>query len=294
MASRTTDSLLSYQEKQLDELEQNFHRKLEQFGKQVKKTLRAASSHDTSSSFEKRKDKSLKLIEESVEQLSKRMNDVEEKQTKTQNKVKELSGKLCDCRKKIQDDLSEKLNDVHENIQKRLDSDLSKLKETTALNAQKILGLRKLWKLKPRTSQVTTATTSSASSLASASATATSPGRPIQSLSQRLSFTVGADSDNHAPNIVDLKLLPGGLVLVADGNNECVKLFNSQGQFMDSQTLDGKPRRIAVLNPTSTCDWDLALTLAGKYQIVFIKVTQQEISFKVRKHNETIRCTVSI
>ncbi|GFR97840.1 hypothetical protein ElyMa_004486800 [Elysia marginata] len=102
------------------------------------------------------------------------------------------------------------------------------LSETTELNSQKILGLRKLWKLKPRTSQVTTATTSSASSLASASATATSPGGPIQSLRLRSSFSVKADSDVHAPYICDLKLLPGGLVLVADWNNKCVKLFNTQ------------------------------------------------------------------
>ncbi|GFR98751.1 hypothetical protein ElyMa_001026800, partial [Elysia marginata] len=106
------------------------------------------------------------------------------------------------------------------------------LSETTELNSQKILGLRKLWKLKPRTSQVTTATTSSASSLASASATATSPG-PIQSLSQRSSFSVKADSDVDDPFIFDVKLLPGGLVLVADWSNECVKLFNSQNKEIE-------------------------------------------------------------
>ncbi|GFR88920.1 hypothetical protein ElyMa_002529700 [Elysia marginata] len=78
-----------------------------------------------------------------------------------------------------------------------------------------------------QTSQVTKTTTTSVSSLASASSTSTSPG-PIQSLSQRLSFSVEAGSGDHDPYIYDLKLLPGGLVLVADGNNECVKLFNSQ------------------------------------------------------------------
>ncbi|GFS23890.1 hypothetical protein ElyMa_001651300, partial [Elysia marginata] len=157
------------------------------------------------------------------------------------------------------------------------------LSETTELNSQKILGLRKLWKLKPRTSQVTTATTSSASSLASASATATSSGGPLQSLSQRSSFSVKAVSDAYVPSICDLKLLPGGLVLVADCINSCVKLFNTQGRFIDSQTLAGHPLRITVLNPTSTCDWDVAVTLRGKHQIALLKVTQQRVNFKVRK-----------
>ncbi|GFR70915.1 hypothetical protein ElyMa_003799000 [Elysia marginata] len=202
---RSTDSLLSYKEKQLDELEQNFHRKLEQFGKQVKTKLTTASRDVAMECFE--------------------------------------------------------------------------LNETTALNSQKILGLRKLWKLKPRTSQVTTATTSSASSLASASATATSPG-PIQSLSQRLKISGKAVSDVYVPSICDLKLLPGGLVLVTDLNNSCVKLFNTQGHFIDFQTLDGQPLRITILNPTSTCDWDVAVSLRKKCQIALIKVTQQRISFK--------------
>ncbi|GFR65643.1 hypothetical protein ElyMa_000207500 [Elysia marginata] len=77
-------------------------------------------------------------------------------------------------------------------------------------------------------SQVTTATTSSPSSLASASATATSLGGPIQSLSLRLSFSVEAVCDAYNPYIADLKLLPGGLVLLADSWNSCVKLFNTQ------------------------------------------------------------------
>ncbi|GFS23844.1 hypothetical protein ElyMa_003400100 [Elysia marginata] len=120
------------------------------------------------------------------------------------------------------------LDELEQNFHRKLEQFTEQLSETTELNSQKILGLRKLWKLKPRTSQVTTATTSSASSLASASATATSPGGPIQSLSQMLSFSVKADSDVRDPGIEDVKLLPGGLVLVADGNNSCVKLFNTQ------------------------------------------------------------------
>ncbi|GFR65010.1 hypothetical protein ElyMa_003645700 [Elysia marginata] len=191
---------------------------------------------ETSSSFEKHEDK---MFKENFKRQSQRMNDVEEKleeledvsttikdkQTKTQNKVKLLSGKLCDRRKKLQDDLSEKLNDVQENIQKKIESDLSK----------------------------------------------------------RSSFSVKAVSDVRAPGILDLKLLPGGLVLVVDYSNSCVKLFNTQGRFIDSQTLDENPWRIAVLNPTSTCDWDVAVTLLDKCQIALLKVTQQRISCKVRK-----------
>ncbi|GFR90273.1 hypothetical protein ElyMa_006146400, partial [Elysia marginata] len=76
----------------------------------------------------------------------------------------------------------EQLDELEQNFHRKLEQFTEQLSETTQLNSQKILGLRKLWKLKPRTSQVTTATTSSASSLASASVTVTSPGGPLQNL----------------------------------------------------------------------------------------------------------------
>ncbi|GFR92080.1 hypothetical protein ElyMa_002609100, partial [Elysia marginata] len=53
-----------------------------------------------------------------------------------------------------------------------------------------------------------------------------------------------------------------------------------KGHFIDSQKLDSQPFCIAVLNPTSTCDWDVAVTLPGKRQIALIKGTQQRISFE--------------
>ena len=43
--------------------------------------------------------------------------------------------------------------------------------------------------------------------------------------SQRTSFTARTYKDTKSPEIEDVKLLPGGLAVVADGANWCVKVF---------------------------------------------------------------------
>ncbi|GFS05066.1 hypothetical protein ElyMa_001190200 [Elysia marginata] len=212
------------------------------------------------------------------EELSEKLNDVESKIQE------ELSKKLIDVETQMQDELSEQLTDVETKINNRLDRDLSEIHNTSELNSQKIKGLRKLQKLlkckAEQNPQVTTATAScSASSQASTSAASTLPGH-IQSLSQRLSFSVKVYPEAGVPLICDLKLLPGGLVLASDFYNSSVKLFNTQGHFIYTHILDGKPLRITVLNPKSTCGWDVAVTLKEKCHIALINVTQQKISLK--------------
>ena len=46
--------------------------------------------------------------------------------------------------------------------------------------------------------------------------------------SQRSTFSVGSSSDTNIPDIMDTKLLPGGLVVLSDSSNECVKLYDWQ------------------------------------------------------------------
>ncbi|GFR64695.1 hypothetical protein ElyMa_001929700 [Elysia marginata] len=87
-----TDNLLAYKEKQLDELEGDFLKKLEQFAKAAKTTLRTAprdvanecfnlaidflsqalpniSGLETSATFERNKEKMSKLLEDNFEKL---------------------------------------------------------------------------------------------------------------------------------------------------------------------------------------------------------------------------------
>ena len=42
------------------------------------------------------------------------------------------------------------------------------------------------------------------------------------------SVSAKAPEDKVTPDVNDIALLPGGLIVVADGNNKCVKLMNSQ------------------------------------------------------------------
>ncbi|GFR64692.1 hypothetical protein ElyMa_001929600 [Elysia marginata] len=95
----------AYKEKQLDELEGDFHKKLEQFAKAVKTTLRTAprdvanecfdlaidflsqalpnvTGLETSATFERNEEKTSKLLEDNFEKLSKRLSGVEQKSMK--------------------------------------------------------------------------------------------------------------------------------------------------------------------------------------------------------------------
>ncbi|KAK3756657.1 hypothetical protein RRG08_051520 [Elysia crispata] len=44
-------------------------------------------------------------------------------------------------------------------------------------------------------------------------------------------FSVKIDGDKATPDVTDVKLLPGGLIVIADTSNCCVKLFNTQISF---------------------------------------------------------------
>ncbi|KAK3801341.1 hypothetical protein RRG08_037916 [Elysia crispata] len=134
-----------------------------------------------------------------------------------------------------QQNLSEKFSEVQEkasSFQHKVENDLDKLNEANESNTHQILGLRKLQKLlsdKTKISQ-TTAVKTPSTTKASASAAAT-PCGPPKSLSQRSTFSARAPDDTKVLNIWDTKLLPGGLVVLSDNSNECVKLYDWQGGF---------------------------------------------------------------
>ncbi|GFN89311.1 hypothetical protein PoB_001581700, partial [Plakobranchus ocellatus] len=76
---------------------------------------------------------------------------------------------------------------------------------------------------------------------------------------QRNSFSAKI-TDQRTPEVLDVQLLPGGRLVLADYNNECVKLFNTQGQHLHTLECRSGPLCLAVLDSSATSQ-TLAVTM---------------------------------
>ncbi|GFO32387.1 hypothetical protein PoB_005889200 [Plakobranchus ocellatus] len=104
---------------------------------------------------------------------------------------------------------------------------IKELTEVSKENSANIQGLRKLQMLMKQRDQ-TAAAAAAAVTPPPTGATASALSRPQKDVKQRADFTVKVTADKRAPVIWDVQLLPGGRLLLADGVNDCVKLFDTQ------------------------------------------------------------------
>ncbi|GFR91689.1 hypothetical protein ElyMa_004334500 [Elysia marginata] len=96
-------------------------------------------------------------------------------------------------------------------------------------------------------------------------------------------FSVSCPGDEREPRILDLKVLPDDLVVMADYGNACLKLFTKQGKHISSMKLDGRPRHLAVMHPAySRTGVNVAVTLPEDNTILVVQLTasglRQEVS----------------
>ncbi|KAK3744151.1 hypothetical protein RRG08_064178 [Elysia crispata] len=185
--------------------------------------------------------------------------------------------------------ISETLSGVEEkasSFQKEVENDLEELNKSKESHTHQILGLRKLQKLlcdKTKISQTVAATTPSLASVSTASRLR---------LSHKSTFSGKSPIDTNVPSILDMKLLPGGLVILADFSNTCLKLFNLQGCHIYNHALDSRPFRMAVMDITCKWSWDLWVTPPIKNNITHLAVTPNGLniktSMKTSKHYTAI------
>ncbi|GFS14688.1 hypothetical protein ElyMa_003168900 [Elysia marginata] len=93
--------------------------------------------------------------------------------------------------------------------------------------------------------------------------------------SEKTRFNVKCPRDRHEPCIIDLKILSNGLILLADYENKCVKLFTQKGMHISSLDLGENPRGVAVMHPSyaKSDGVHVAVTLPGNNSIVILNVT---------------------
>ncbi|KAK3759415.1 hypothetical protein RRG08_047303 [Elysia crispata] len=262
MALGMSESAFSAKEKFLDELEEQFLKNVKDFTSDVKKTMRNAS-----------RECAMEIFEMAIAFL-----------TQVFPNPTNLGASLCDS-DDIQS-LSKRISDVETKetlMEKKFNKGLEKLTKSKKFYSKQISGLRKLQtvivKERIKATQTAAATTTTASGLASAAAT-TAQQRSVQKLSPKTFFSAKFPQDTKDPRIIDAKLLPGGLVLLADIWNSCVKLFNRHGQLLHREVLDAEPLRLTVMDSTPTCMWDVALTLSKTSQIAILRVISNSLSLK--------------
>ena len=49
------------------------------------------------------------------------------------------------------------------------------------------------------------------------------------------------------PDVTDVKLLPGGFIVIADKSNYCIKLFDTQVIMADLKYLDNREHAIFIM-----------------------------------------------
>ncbi|KAK3759980.1 hypothetical protein RRG08_006447 [Elysia crispata] len=265
MATSVNQRAFEAKSKVLDELEEEFKEKLHEFTSNVKSTIQTVQEAAAIQCFE--------MAVTFLTQAFPNMTD-----SGANGSVDEISKITSELQnmKRSQNQMSNKVTKLTTNNQKFKDK-VEELNEKVFTNKTHIQGLRKFQRIfesKSGASQVPAA---------AAAAAAMAPG-PIQSLRQRTTFSCKIHSDNKRPDVFDIKLLPCNLILLADSNNNCVKLFDTQGQYISTGFFSTfPPRRIAVMDRTSNNSWAVAVTFPDCSTIEMLKVTTAGI-----KHQKTL------
>ncbi|GFN79751.1 hypothetical protein PoB_000625700 [Plakobranchus ocellatus] len=95
---------------------------------------------------------------------------------------------------------------------------------------------------------------------------------------QRTTFIVKVTSGERTPKIWNVKLLPGGRLLLAD--NTSVKLFTTQGQHLHTLECRSEPHRLAVLDSSSIRHTSVAVTLPFRPGIDILEVGVYNMKLK--------------
>jgi len=95
-------------------------------------------------------------------------------------------------------------------------------------------------------------------------------------LSKKSHIQVQSSTDAHGCCITDLAVLPGGLLLLADNDNQSVKLVDpASGHLLDELQLSSRPRGVCLLPGDSA-----VVTLPDKKRLQIISVTTKKLDLQ--------------
>ncbi|KAK3760109.1 hypothetical protein RRG08_056399 [Elysia crispata] len=128
----------------------------------------------------------------------------------------------------------------------------------------------------PKASAATPHAFASSSSSSSSSSRAQAICRLPRSMCERGHFNLRRAGERSTSSVSDMTLLSDRLVLIADRDNQSVKLFNLEGQHLHCLQLSSAPLRLAVIDSCSSNGWKVAATLWDN-TIAILEVNPQSI-----------------
>ncbi|GFN80678.1 hypothetical protein PoB_000718400 [Plakobranchus ocellatus] len=233
--------------------------------------------------------------------LKDRITQVERQLQEVQNERSTLESELKSVRQEAQNERSFLESQLNSAMKKnfRLDAKIGGLKDTVVTlasetkdsikeltevlkeNSANIQGLRKLQMLMKQRDQTAAAAAAAAAVTPPPTApSASALSRPLKDVRQRKTFTACTSEDQDEHRIFDVQLLPGGRLLLADAVNDCVKLFDTQGQ-QHLHTLECRsgPHRLVVLD-SSSIRHTVAVTLPFWSGIDILEVNGDNMEIK--------------
>ncbi|GFN86656.1 hypothetical protein PoB_001316200 [Plakobranchus ocellatus] len=234
--------------------------------------------------------------------LKDRIAQIERQLQEAQNERSTLESELKSVRQEAQNErstLESELKSVRQEAQlnssmkknvRRLDTKLEtlasetkdsikKLTQVSKENSANIQGLRKLQMLMKQRDQAAATAAAAAVTPPPPAPGASALSRPLKDVRRRNSFDAKISDDQSTPDIEDVQLLPGGRLLLADWDNRCVKLFDTQGQHLHTLECRSVPRRLAVLDSSATSQ-TVAVTLPDCRGIDILEVNGDNMEVK--------------
>ncbi|KAK3745875.1 hypothetical protein RRG08_015602 [Elysia crispata] len=89
---------------------------------------------------------------------------------------------------------------------------------------------------------------------------------------KREQFSVQISENETEPDVTDVKLLPGGFIVIADKSNYCIKLFDTQGQSLCSKKFKNPPLSLAVFDAKATLNWEVGVSFQRSKFIFILEV----------------------
>ncbi|GFN94203.1 tripartite motif-containing protein 56 [Plakobranchus ocellatus] len=228
---------------------------------------------------------------------------IKKEEGEDRNELNSLKDRIAQMEKQLQEAQNERstleseLESVRQEAQTKcltLESELESIKQEAQINSSMKKNVRRLntrleslaIETKDSIKETAAAAAATVVSPSPTGATASALSRPLKGGRQRADFTVKLTADESTPDIKDVQLLPGGRLVLADINNRCVKLFDTQGQHLHTLVCRSQPYRLAVLD-SSVTSHTVAVTLPNCPGIDILEVGVNNI--KVKRTLQTSR-----
>ncbi|GFO09571.1 high-affnity carbon uptake protein hat/hatr [Plakobranchus ocellatus] len=258
MATRNTERSPQEKEAYLNGLEEKYIQKVKNYVSSVKAAI-SAGSHKTA---EEMYDSAVLFLNQDPQDRTRQAGD-----SQTRNKVQHMKRKLESLNKKVE----------------AVESETIVLPADSMKNSVAIQDLKRLQNFLEQRNQEAAASVEYPPAR-------TAPW-PLKEVRQGKTFSAKVSTDWNTLNIVDVQLLPGGRLVLADEENRCIKLFDTEGQHLQTLHCWSDPHRLALINSSSNCH-TLAVTLFD-YSIDMLEVEDDKIKVKSTLQTSRNYCAVA-